>query len=215
MSDDERARAAGFAIESLRRRFIVRRGLLRSLLASYLGADPEELRFAYGPRDKPRLVGRTAWEDLKFNSSHSHATALVAVTEGRDVGIDLEKMRHEVDIKGIASRYFAPSEVARLECEPTSGQLALFFRLWTSKEAWIKTRGGGLSMPLDQFEIRLGSGKDPALVTTPGDRRNKSSGYVHELPVGSDHAAAVAVAESGLSIHLREWTAEMAVVEPE
>src|SRR6184192_3889038 len=66
LSDDECERAARFRFDRDRRRFVAGRSALRSLLASYLDADPVEVAFGYGPQGKPFVSNST----LSFNVSH-------------------------------------------------------------------------------------------------------------------------------------------------
>jgi len=102
LSSDERARAERFAFADLRRRFIVTRGILRWLLAGYLEEDPRRLRFRYGPHGKPALDARRGEQTLQFSLSHSHGLALYAITRGREVGIDVERIRDDVACDDLA-----------------------------------------------------------------------------------------------------------------
>jgi 4'-phosphopantetheinyl transferase len=179
------------------------------LLARYLGARPEDLRFAYGSKDKPRLAGDRSRQDLQFNCSHSAELALIAVTRGREIGVDVERVRDDVRCSELATRYFAPAEAMALARETPDKQRDLFFRYWTGKEAWIKAEGGGLSIPLRQFEVRFSSGDRPAPVVTLADASGDLLGYVYPLRVAGGYAAALAAAEPGLEIQLRQWTPEV------
>jgi 4'-phosphopantetheinyl transferase len=159
LAADERARADRFHFERDRRRFAVGRGLLRTLLGRMLDVSPREIAFSYGTRGKPAL----AWPmgtGLEFNLSHSHGLALVATTWGRAIGVDLEYRRAELDVLGLASRYFTPEELSQIERQPSAeAQRAAFFRGWARKEAFLKARGDGLWVGLDQFEVSI----DPPL----------------------------------------------------
>ena len=205
LSEDEQLRASRFAFERIRRRFVVRRGQLRSVLARYLNQNPRELRFEYGLQDKPRLVAEPAWETLSFNTTHSYDMALFAVAHRREVGIDLEKIRDDFEPAEIANRHFAASEAAALEAAPLESRLPLFFDFWTCKEAWIKAMGGGLSIPLNQFEIRLEPGKSPARVVSLGLPIVGPQWFVHRLRIAPGYAAALAVAGCDVGILLRDW----------
>ena len=74
----------------------------------------------------------------------------------RELGVDIEKIRAGVEREGIAERFFSPGEVAALRAAPVEERDEAFFRCWTRKEAYVKARGGGLSIPLDSFEVTLG-----------------------------------------------------------
>lgn len=152
LSVDERVRAARFHFEAHRRRFSVARGLLREFLAGYADTPAEALLFEYSAFGKPTLAGHPA---LQFNLSHSGELALVAVALDTPVGVDVELMRSSVEYLGLASRFFAASEVLALQTLPEAQRRAGFYACWTRKEAFIKAVGEGLSFPLGGFAVSL------------------------------------------------------------
>jgi 4'-phosphopantetheinyl transferase len=161
----ERARAARIVHERDRMRWARSRGMLRLLLARYLDADPRELELEYGEHGKPRLrggvkdeIGRSAWpdgaSDLRFNLSHSGELLLVAVTAGREVGVDVEvtpdRTRGEIDEPAIAARVLGVAQARRLAELDGEERTAEFLRAWTMREAAVKCLGVGLaSMPVE------------------------------------------------------------------
>jgi 4'-phosphopantetheinyl transferase len=151
LSADEAARASRFRMMGDRRRFAAGRAGLRRILAAYLRADPASLDFSYGPAGKPELAGQPSTSGLRFNLSHSEGWALLAVTRGRAVGVDLERMRAGRDLAAIAGRFFAPAEAAALAGFSPPLHEEAFFAIWTRKEALLKAFGAGLSLPLDGF----------------------------------------------------------------
>lgn len=151
----ERERAARFHFPQHRERFAHGRGLLRHLLAHATGSDPSALRFDNGPQGKPRLAHPFAQPDLDFNLSHSGAWALLALSDGAAVGVDIEWPRPVPELHAIAARNFAPAEQAELAALPGALAADAFLAGWTRKEAFIKALGGGLSIPLDSFEVTL------------------------------------------------------------
>lgn len=193
LAADEQARAERFHFQKDRDHFIVARGVLRLILGRYLTRDPEHLVFRYNSYGKPALVPAESEEPLCFNVSHSHELALYAVSRGREVGIDLEHIRSGVDIDHIAARFFAPGEVSTLRTLPATVRNEAFFRCWTRKEAYIKARGEGLSLPLDQFEVTLTPGQPAALMSTPGDPREASRWSLQDLTPALGYVAALAV----------------------
>jgi 4'-phosphopantetheinyl transferase len=162
LSAEEAARAARFLSPVHGRRFTAARGFLRGVLARHLGCPPAELRFEYGPRGKPSLPGTR----LHFNLSHSGDLALLGVTLGTRLGVDVERVR-ELDHLRIARRFFAPAEADRLALLPEQRARHAFFAGWTRKEALIKAIGAGLSLPLDGFEVSL-EGEATLLRADPG-----------------------------------------------
>jgi 4'-phosphopantetheinyl transferase len=155
LSADERQRADRFHFERDRRRFIVARGSLRAILAWYLDLQPEDITFCYGAQSKPALAHPADGKRLAFNLSHSDDLAICAVGWDRNIGIDLEKIRGDLATREIAQRYFSPREVQSLMELPADLRSEGFFTCWTRKEAYIKARGEGLSIPLDSFDVTL------------------------------------------------------------
>ena len=155
LSHDECERAARFYFEKHRRRFSAGRGLLRSLLGKYLALPPDEIIFSYNEHGKPHLTPDQNQSDLRFNLSHSDELALFAFTMGRDIGVDVERIRPDRSTRGIAESFFAPREVAALFALSNDQHTAAFFRCWTRKEAYIKAKGTGMSIPLDSFAVSL------------------------------------------------------------
>ncbi|MEP7273252.1 MAG: 4'-phosphopantetheinyl transferase superfamily protein [Acidobacteriota bacterium] len=151
---DERTRASSFHFERDRLHFTAARGLLRIALGRYLGLHPSLVAFRYSSHGKPSLDG-DAGERVRFNISHSHGLALFAFTLERAVGIDLEMIRPGPADETIAENYFTPAEVDSLRSLPRDERDRGFFNCWTRKEAYLKARGDGLSLPLDHFEVTL------------------------------------------------------------
>jgi len=203
LAADEHVRAERFYFERDREHFIAARGVLRAILGSYLHRTPENLSFCYNAHGKPALAGESDDDAIRFNVSHSHAVALFAVTRGREVGIDLEHIRFDVAVAEIAERFFSRREIATLRALPTETQRQAFFRCWTRKEAYIKARGGGLSLPLDQFDVSLAPGEPAAVLSTQGDPSEASRWSLHELTPAPGYVAALAVA--GHAWHLTRW----------
>jgi 4'-phosphopantetheinyl transferase len=147
LAEDESQRARRFHFEQDRRRFVVGRGQLRSILSAYIGCTPSSVKFTYGSKGKPALPG------LQFNVSHSHELALCAISAKREVGVDLEYLRPMPEAVQLAKRFFSRAEHDLIQALPAEEQASVFFRLWTGKEAYLKATGQGLSHPLDQVEI--------------------------------------------------------------
>ena len=191
LEEDERSRADRFHFEKDRRAFTVSRGFLRHVLGSYLKTTPDAVRFSYGPYGKPALDGEHKNSSLRFNMSHSHGVGLVAVSDGREVGVDVEHVRADFANEEIARRFFSPREVAAFNALPNTEQVAAFFRCWTRKEAYIKAIGRGLSQPLDGFDVTLAPEETPALLRV--DEDDASRWTLSDIDVGNDYAAALVV----------------------
>jgi len=184
----ELERAARFHFEKHRRYFIVARGFLRSVVARYLEARPEELRFAYGEYGKPALPDEHV---LRFNLSHSNEVALLAVVLDAELGVDVEHIRADFASEDIARRYFSRTEVDAFNALPPEERVAAFFRCWTRKEAYIKAIGKGLSQALDEFDVTLAPGIAPALLRAKDD--DAARWWLSDVEVGEGYAGALAV----------------------
>ena len=163
LSADERERAGRFHFPRDRDRFVAGRGQLRELLGRYLRRPPDGLRFRYSAYGKPGLEESGG---LHFNVSHSGHMVLYALTRCADVGVDVELERPGLADDRIPERFFAPREVAALRRLPPAQQVRGFLTCWTRKEAFIKARGEGLSLPLHDFEVTLAPGEEPRLLRT-------------------------------------------------
>jgi len=181
LASDERARAARFHSARHRDDYIVARGRLREILSIYLGQPPAGIEFTYGPFGKPGLL----IPGVHFNVSHSGALAVYAITRGRSVGIDIEEIRPEFSQERIAERFFSAREVGELRSLPEEAQAEAFFRCWTRKEAYVKARGGGLSIPLDSFDVTLRA-EEPAMFLRGGEGWS-----VRSFAVPAGYAAAI------------------------
>src|SRR6185295_15695073 len=110
-----------------------------------LKSNPADLRFELGAYGKPGLAEGQNTLDLRFNLSHSHQQALIAVARGREVGVDVEFMRADFASDEVATHFFSPAEVKQFVRLPAAVRTRSFFNCWTRKEAYIKARGEGLS----------------------------------------------------------------------
>ena len=193
LSADERARSDQFHFRQDRDRYIVGRGLLRSILGDYLAMEPQHLEFRYGPHGKPHLTGQRGGSELCFNLSHANGLAIYAITRNRSIGVDLEQMRAEVQHEVLAGQFFAPGEVADLRALPASKREQAFFACWTRKEAYVKAKGGGLSIPLEHFEVSLQPGAPVRLVSAEEGPAEASRWSLRELNPVPGYAAALCV----------------------
>jgi 4'-phosphopantetheinyl transferase len=197
---EERDRAARFHRAADRDRYEAAHGGLRLILAGYLSADPAGLRFTLARHGKPALVREAGWPDLRFNLSHSGDLAAVAVAVGREVGMDVERIEPGRAGMDIALRFFSRREVAALRQLAESDRSRGFFACWTRKEAYIKGRGEGLSLPLDGFDVSLAPGEPAALLCSRIDPDDTGRWSLHEVAVGEGYEAALAVESAGAPV---------------
>ncbi len=191
LSPDERRRAERFAFDEPRRRFIRSRGLLRRALAGVLGGNAGEIPLVDDRLGKPRLADGSG--DLRFNVSHSAGLWALALTRGREVGVDVEEVRLDRDLEGIAARFFSAAENGVLRSLPPADRAAAFYRCWTRKEAWLKARGFGLRVPLDSFDVSLAPGDPPAVLRSRAEPDEPARWVLHALHPGPGFEGCVAV----------------------
>lgn len=204
LSQDERERAERYRFEQDCRRFIVRRGLLRLILSRYTGLDPAQVHFIYLSYGKPSLASQTgsplSWQDdpegrpywLRFNLSHSQGLALYAFAADQEIGVDVEALRSDFEIEALARRFFSPAEQVELRSLPASQQREAFFLCWTRKEAYIKARGQGLSLPLDQFDVTLSPGEKARLLATRPEAEDAGRWNLQHLDPAPGYIGALA-----------------------
>jgi len=183
----ERAAAARYGHGGERRRHVAGRALLRTVLGDRLGRAPEAIALTADGDGKPRLAVAGA-EEIDFSISHSGDLVAVAVAEGAAVGVDVQRIAPR-DVVHLAERWFTPGEATTIRAACGPAAMALFHRLWSAKEAWLKAQGAGLRRRPGSFQVRMqgsrGAVEDPACA---------EGGSIHFLDAGGRHAGAVAVA---------------------
>ena len=203
LAPDECERALRFHFARDRQHFIIARGVLRDILSRYLKLAPDSLRFKYTSYGKPYLADDCGGEWLRFNVSHSGGLALYAISRQRELGVDIEQIRTDIEYSQIAANFFSEREVAALHALPPYLQLEAFFLCWTRKEAYIKGIGEGLSLPLRSFDVSLAPGAPASLLAVRGDAQEAARWTLCALEPGQSYRAAL-VAE-GCDWQMRCW----------
>jgi 4'-phosphopantetheinyl transferase len=145
LSREEKERAERFHFDQDRERYLSSHGMLRIILASYMGKEPGSLRFRKSTTGKPELAREPGEPMINFNLSHSAEMMLVGVARDRRIGVDVEEVSPRVNIYQIADRWFSSEETAVICSTAADRQLKSFFSQWTCKEAYLKAVGCGLS----------------------------------------------------------------------
>jgi 4'-phosphopantetheinyl transferase len=155
LTEEERRQELRFYFPKDQRRYLITRALVRTVLSQYVPAvAPSEWVFAPNAYGRPAIANqRSDGHQLFFNISHTHSLIALAITQGRELGVDVENVRARPVSISIADRFFSPVEVVDLARVPPERQQDRFFEYWTFKESYIKARGMGLSIPLDQFSF--------------------------------------------------------------
>jgi 4'-phosphopantetheinyl transferase len=203
----EQEKAARFHRDADRHSSIAARGALRILLSGYTGIPAAEIQFQYSENGKPslkpsassrplaepvpqaaRLPGsaagsrRAACDTVAFNVSHSGDWVVLAIGRDRKIGVDVEKIKSDLDVRGIAARFLAPEEIALID--KAEDPHSIFFQLWARKEAYVKACGSALFRELSSFSVPIENGK-------LSEVSSKDGWFFRRLEAGSKYAAAV------------------------
>jgi len=203
LSPAERQRAARFRTRDLADRFVAGRGIVRDVLARYLGEEPARLRFGAGERGKPALDAPHGW--LRFNASNSGGLTLVAVAREMDVGVDLEELRPVPEATAIAERMLSRLEQETLRGLPEAQRELAFLHCWTRKEAFIKALGAGLWTGLDRFDVAFAPGQEPALLAVDGSAAEAARWTLRALEPGPGYVGAVVAHGLAGSLATFDW----------
>jgi 4'-phosphopantetheinyl transferase len=197
LSDEERARRDRFLFERNQLEYLHGHALVRLALSHHAPeVAPAAWRFTEGPHGRPEIAGPSGAPSLVFNLTHTTSLVAVVVGRGCEVGVDAEDGARDHNTAGVAERFFAPVETARLRALPPPEQPERFLTYWTLKESYIKARGLGLACPLDAFWFDL-DGDAPAIhFAPPIDDRPERWRFVRRR-VGARHLVAVAVGSLG------------------
>jgi 4'-phosphopantetheinyl transferase len=211
LTPEEREQAARFHFERDQNRFAITRGILRVLLAKYTSTPPEDLRFERGPYGKPALARECGADAFHFNVSHSGIWALLAIARSAEVGVDVEKVRADVDLLDVAQAVFSPREFATLRALPDDGsQREAFFACWSRKEAYIKAVGMGVALGLDTFDVSIKPGKPAALLYSAHESDAHDHWTLIDLEVEEGYHAALAIRER--QCRILSWDGENSLV---
>ncbi len=192
LTPEEQAATERFVFARHRHQHLLTRALQRDLLSRYTGVQPAAWRFEKNGYGKPEISSPRHWHRLRFNLSHTDGLIACAVTLERDVGVDVEYVGRPVRVMELAPSVFAPPEVSGLQRLRPSEQRARFFALWTLKEAYIKARGKGLSIPLDKFSFTFKQHEEIGIDIDPSLEDDAATWQFERTYATEDHAMAVA-----------------------
>lgn len=193
LSAEEKEIAAQFRRVSDQIRYITAHARMREILGKYLDIPPENIAFAYNQYGKPDLEPTINPMELNFNLSHSKDVALLAVAVNFKVGVDVENVKRNAATEEIARRFFSSREIELLNSQPESMRDEAFFRCWTCKEAYIKARGRGMSIPLNKINISFLPESQPKILHVDGDKEENAHWSLFHLEPMDDYVGALAV----------------------
>lgn len=194
LSPAERARQARFHFDRDRHRFLVTRALVRTVLSRYASVTPCHWLFATNAHGRPRIANPEAGpgsSGLTFNVSHTEDLIVLGIARGTRLGVDAELVNGGNADLDIAANFFSPMEVSELQALPASLQPQHFLELWTLKESYIKARGEGMSIPLDQFGFTLPGATGIEMCLDPRQADHASAWRFLQYRLASGHLVAV------------------------
>lgn len=207
LSEEENVRRSRFHFERDRHLYLVSHALCRVALAATGQVDTASLRFKTNEHGRPEIDYPEELRQLRFNLSHTHGMAALALVWDAAVGVDVEDcLRSGVGLD-IAKAYFSHDEVEYLAKVSAETTREVFFTFWTLKESYIKARGMGLAIPLDKFSFRL-DGTTPAISLDPELQDHPDGWQFETWKLSLRHALALGVrsgAGRDFSVELCRW----------
>lgn len=210
LSDDERARWQRFRVEHSRRQYLATHALARMALAHYSGIAAEDLRFTANRYGKPALEPDCG---VRFNLSNSTGLVVCLVAEGTaEVGVDVEPLARADQITNVGHKAFSAAERAQMEGLPSAEILDRGLSLWTLKEAYVKARGVGMSVPLGKISF-LFEGDNAARLELDASLQDDPGRWRFRVLDHAEHRIAV-MAESAADCELEIWEARPPLAAP-
>lgn len=159
LSPDEREVLQRALSADYRSQYLATRVLARRALGHAVGAPPESLAFSRTPQGRPELAAPSR---LRFNLSNTPGLVVCLVSAEHEVGVDVEREERGAALLRLAPTVFSPAEQRDLSAlaPPLREHRAVL--LWTLKEAYLKARGKGLSLPLDRFSFGFAAAEGDA-----------------------------------------------------
>jgi 4'-phosphopantetheinyl transferase len=214
LNEAEQTRLNSFAVKDAALQYLVTRALVRTTLSRYAEVPAQTWEFETNDYGRPHISHPLELRDLRFNLSNTTGLVACAVSMDCEIGVDVENVVRPVDAEEVAPSVFAAPELADFLGTKSEDRRDRFFSYWTLKEAYIKARGMGLSLPLDAFWFELGD-RPPLLYTTDRCPDVPERWRFYQYVPTDEHMMAVAVAappSAEPSIHLR-WVTPMSIAE--
>ncbi len=208
MSPEETVKQKRFHFEKHRHQCLVTRATVRTVLSRYEDVAPADWVFEKNKYGRPHIAPFHR-VSLKFNLSHTDGLIVCAVVRDREMGVDVEDIKRGGDLIDVADRFFSPGEVHDLHQLPVSRHMDRFFDYWTLKESYIKARGMGLSIPLEQFSFHIGDGPEIRISIDPGQNDPPARWQFRQWSIGEQYKIALAlerVTGTSFRVKLRKLT---------
>ena len=208
LSSDELIRAGRFLFKKDRVQFIVARVFLRVLLGRYLRRLPGAIRFTYGENGKPGLPAHTIHGPFGFNIAHAGDWIVCAVAPSSQIGVDIECPRRGLDVLLLGDSFLSDGEQEALRSLPVGERITSFLACWTRKEAYLKSMGKGLQVPLDSFEVSVRPSERPRMVAIDGNQDRAEHWFMEEFAPTQGYAGAVVAPGRNWKVVYRDFALE-------
>lgn len=189
----EQARAQTFKFPKDQQLYTAAHVFLRQALSRHADMAPADWRFSSNAYGKPAITN-PAYSGLQFNLSHTNGLLACVIAHRFPVGIDVERHKHLPELISLCHSIFSQTETAEiLSLAGSHLREQRFFTYWTLKEAYIKARGMGLSIPLQSFEFRQNQKENWYLKETGPARHSYTDWRFLSKEIISGYSLAVAV----------------------
>lgn len=193
LTPTEREQQRRYRFARHRHQYLVARATVRTVLSRYTDILPDRLEFSKNQYGRPDVILPSGSLPIRFNLSHTRGLIALGVVQGQEIGIDVEHVDRKVDVREIAARFFSKTEINHLLESAPEVQKKRFLDYWTLKESYIKARGMGLSLPLDQFSFHLPENEPVRISFGPGISDNPNYWQFWLLRPTPLHTAAVSL----------------------
>jgi len=205
MVNEEKEKADHFVFLKDKLRYVITHGILRLLLSDYLNLPAGQIVLKNNSYGKPYLSIEDNPNPLYFNLSHSNSGVVLAFSKYRDLGIDLEYIKKDIPFLDIAKHFFSQSEYQELLSTPENARHQVFYQGWTRKEAFIKAKGRGLSIPLNSFDVSISQGKWPSLLRSSEDPNDLVRWKFYDLITWPDYSSTLCIEGEQNQINYHHW----------
>ncbi len=215
LSEEENARADRLKIPEKQNQFVIVRACLRRILANILNTNTDHINIEYSEHGKPCIEQQYQGENICFNLSHSGSQAIIALTLGQEIGVDIEKMESGKDYKALSRRFFSGQERQQISSTDESQTENLFYACWARKEAFVKAIGDGFRYGLDNFDVSLEQDVDLTQIDTHESLENNPAWFNININCQPGYAAALTVSDPGVTLRYRDRIPENIIGEIE
>jgi 4'-phosphopantetheinyl transferase len=209
LSLKEKRRAERFVFERHRRQYIFAHGLLRFALSSFVPeVKPSDWCFVTNRYGRPFIAAPATTRTVYFSLSHTEGCVACVVSGCEAVGVDVEQIHERHSLFVTAHSNFSPEEIDALRALQPGNLVDRFFDYWTLKEAYLKARGTGINLPLNQFSIMISSDQKIRIRFTSGMADDPQRWHFMKSSPSARHRLAVADGSGlagGLPIIVRGW----------